>query len=373
MEKKSIRLNTTQCTNCSEFIKQCPVGAIEYEKDDPHDKLSEYKDVWVYIEHAEGYIESVSYELIGKGRKLADELGVKLCAVFIGSAIHDKVQLLIAHGADIVYLVEKTELLYFRDEPYSQVFIDLIKKYKPSIILCGATAIGRSLIARVAATVKCGLTADCTKLEIDPKTENLLQTRPAFGGKVMATIISPDTRPQMATVRPNIMKKEKIRPERLGKVFFEEIEIKNLVSRTKRLDFIEEKESTVNLAEANIIVAGGRGMREAENFTMLKNLAKVLGAGLAASRSVVDAGWISYSHQVGQTGKTVCPKLYIACGISGQIQHIAGMANSDIIIAINTDKDAPIFHTATYGIVADALEIVPLLTQEFKKRLCQKD
>jgi electron transfer flavoprotein alpha subunit len=237
------------------------------------------------------------------------------------------------------------------------------------VFLCGASTIGRSLVSRVAVRVNAGLTADCTGLAIDPKTLNLLQTRPAFGGNIMATIETPNARPQMATVRHKVMKEAEVNPSRKGEVSMETIAEVLLQSKARRLKFVPETETTMNIAEANIIVSGGRGLQTAENFALLRELADVIGAGVGASRAAVDSNWIPYSHQVGQTGKTVCPKIYIAAGISGQIQHLAGMQSSDIIVAINKDADAPIFKVATYGIVGDLFEILPLLTQQFRKVL----
>jgi electron transfer flavoprotein alpha subunit len=294
---------------------------------------------------------------------------MKLCAVLLGSNVQGKTQELISRGADIVYVVDRPELAYFQDEAYGNVLIELVNRHKPNVFLCGASTIGRSLVSRVAVKVNAGLTADCTELSIDPKTLNLLQTRPAFGGNIMATIETPNSRPQMATVRHKVMKEAATDPTHKGAISMETIAEVLLQSKARRLKFVPEVESTMNIAEANIIVAGGRGLQSVENFSLLRKLADVLGAGVGASRAAVDSNWIPYSHQVGQTGKTVCPKIYIAVGISGQIQHLAGMQSSDIIIAINKDPDAPIFKVATYGIVGDLFTILPRLTDEFKKVL----
>ena len=248
---------------------------------------------------------------------------------------------------------------------------ELIGRHKPCIVLCGATTIGRSMISRVAVPLRAGLTADCTGLAIDPETRNLLQTRPAFGGNIMATIIDPNVRPQMATVRHKVMKEAESDPGRQGKVIAEEIAEALLQSRATRLRFVPEKESTVNIAEADIIVSGGRGLQKPENFEVLRQFAEVIGGAVGASRAAVDSNWIAYSHQVGQTGKTVCPKLYFACGISGQIQHLVGMSSAEVIVAINRDPEAPIFKLATYGIVGDALKILPALTEQFRKILAK--
>ncbi|MDP2991370.1 MAG: electron transfer flavoprotein subunit alpha/FixB family protein, partial [Kiritimatiellota bacterium] len=294
---------------------------------------------------------------------------MQLCAVLLGHQMKERTAELIQRGANRVYLVDAPELAYFQDEPYAAVLIDLVRRHKPAIMLCGATTIGRSLVSRVAVTVKAGLTADCTGLAIDPETKNLLQTRPAFGGNIMATIITPRHRPQMATVRHKVMKEAVVDAKRQGETLIEKMAAEILKSRAQRVRFVPETETTTNIAEANIIVSGGRGLQAPENFAIVRELAEVLGAGVGSSRAAVDAGWIPSSHQVGQTGKTVCPKIYIACGISGQIQHLAGMSSSDIIVAINKDPEAPIFRVATYGLVGDLFKLVPLLTREFKKVL----
>ncbi len=245
----------------------------------------------------------------------------------------------------------------------------LTEEYSPEIILCGATTIGRSLVSRVAVRIDAGLTADCTSLDIDEKERLLLQTRPAFGGNIMATIITPNHRPQMATVRHKVMREAGAFPDNKAEVVRKSYPEETFRSRTRLIDVVKEIEETVNLAEADIIVSGGRGLGGPENFAVIRELAKTLNAAVGASRAAVDSDWIPYSHQVGQTGKTVCPKIYIACGISGQIQHLIGMQSADIIVAINKDPDAPIFKVATYGIVGNVLEVVPALTKEFKRIL----
>ncbi|NLB54915.1 MAG: electron transfer flavoprotein subunit alpha [Lentisphaerae bacterium] len=374
MEHKIAVIDLDKCTLCGACVEACRFDAIVmHKKAEGQDEvdLTQYKDVWVFVEQFDGNIQSVTYELLGEGRKLADSLNMKLCAVLLGHNVEDLSKQLVSRGADRVYLVDKPELAYFQDERYAAALIDMAQKHKPAIILCGATAVGRSLVSRVAITINAGLTADCTGLDIDPETGNLLQTRPAFGGNIMATIISPNNRPQMATVRNKVMKEAEIDESRTGETVIHEIAEAILKARTKRLEFIEETESTVNLSDANIIVSGGRGLQNPENFAVVRELAEVLGAGVGASRAAVDSGWIPYSHQVGQTGKTVCPKIYIACGISGQIQHLAGMSSSDIIVAINKDPEAPIFNFATYGIVGDLFQVLPMLTREFKRVLAK--
>lgn len=370
VENKLARIDLAKCTLCGACVEACRFDAIELKKAlERAVDLSAYKDVWVFAEQIDGKVQSVTYELLGEGRKLADKLKMNLCAVLLGNGINQLCQELVARGADKVYVVDRPELAYFQDEVYAAVLIDLVRRHKPSIFLSGATTIGRSLVSRVAVSVNAGLTADCTGLAIDTATGNLLQTRPAFGGNIMATIITPNHRPQMATVRHKVMKEAVSDPSRQGKILVETVADTILKSRAKRIGFVAETGNVVNIAEANIIVSGGRGMQKPENFAILKELASVLGAAVGASRAAVDSNWMPYSHQVGQTGKTVCPKIYFACGISGQIQHLVGISSSEIIVAINKDPDAPIFKVATYGIVGDVMTIVPLLTQEFRKVL----
>ncbi|MBA3060337.1 MAG: electron transfer flavoprotein subunit alpha/FixB family protein [Nitrospirae bacterium] len=326
---------------------------------------SDYKGIWVFAEQREGSIASVSLELLGAGRKLADELKTELSAVLFGAAEKDANEL-IKWGADKVYHSGNAVFEKFNDEPYSRLLVNLINEHKPAIVLAGATPIGRSFIPRVAANLRTGLTADCTSLGIDKDTGNLLQVRPAFGGNIMATILCPNHRPQIATVRPRVMKKSEYNPKKKGGII--SVKAEDLICRTKVIDTVKEtSEYRVNLQEADIIIAGGRGLGDAKGFNLLFELAKILDGAVAASRAAVDEGWIQYSHQVGQTGKTVCPKIYIACGISGAVQHLVGMQSSDIIIAINKNPEAPIFNVATYGIVGDLYEIIPLLIKKIKE------
>lgn len=371
MDEKLAVIDLHVCTVCGACVEACKFDAIEMAEKKVVSKcnLDDFTDVWVVVEQDGGHIESITYELLGEGRKLADDLGMKLCAVLMGSDVQVMADTLIARGADKVYMIDRPELEYFKDEPYAAVMIDLVTKHKPNIVLCGATTVGRSLISRVAVSVNAGLTADCTELHIDPETRNLIQTRPAFGGNIMAQIETPNHRPQMATVRHKVMQESVEDKSRSGETVLHEVAEAILKARTKRVKMVPEEDNIVNIAEADIIVSGGRGLQKPENFDILHELAEVIGGGVGASRAAVDADWIPYSHQVGQTGKTVCPKIYIACGISGQIQHLAGMSSADIIVAINKDPDAPIFKAATYGIVGDALTIVPLLTSAFKKIL----
>ncbi|MFH1202663.1 MAG: electron transfer flavoprotein subunit alpha [Candidatus Omnitrophota bacterium] len=366
LDKKAV-IDLNKCTLCGACVPSCKFKAIFLEKEDKA-KLTDFKDykgVWIFAEQKKGKVQSVVYELLAKARELAASLSTDVSAVLLGDHLEEEVQELIWRGADKVYVVESRELANFQDEPYTNVLVELIKKYKPEIVLCGATFIGRSLISRVAVKIMAGLTADCTGLDIEPQKKILLQTRPAFGGNIMATIISPNYRPQMATVRHKVFPDLPIDMKRKGRVISENFDGDMLRSRTKLLDIIDEIEATVNLSEADIIVSGGRGMGGPENFKILEELAKVLGGAVGASRAAVDSDWMPYSHQVGQTGRTVAPKIYIACGISGQIQHLVGMQSSKTIIAINKDPSAPIFKIATLGVVGDLFQIVPLLTKRF--------
>ncbi len=368
-KKKLAVIDLDKCTLCSACVSSCKFKAIEIkaEKESSAD-LSHYKGVWVFAEQREGKIQSVAYELLGEAITLAKELKTDVSAVLCGGeAIEEEVAHLFAHGADKVYLMHHDELKDYKSLPYTRAIAELITKYKPEIFLLGATTMGRDLAARLAIRVGAGLTADCTGLSIDPEKKILQQTRPAFGGNIMATIIAPNNRPQMSTVRPKVFKKSDRKEGRKGELikFSPVINPEDLI--VKLIEIIKDESTKVNLAEAEIIVSGGRGIGEAKNFSLIEDLAKVLGGAVGASRATVDAGWISAHHQVGQTGKTVAPKLYIACGISGKIQHLVGMQSSDIIVAINKDPDAPIFKVATYGIVGDLFEYVPLLTKKLQE------
>jgi len=369
VEDKKARILDT-CTLCGACVSSCKFDAIDLEADEggAAADISSYRGVWVFGEQKDGVPAGVAYELLGEGRKLADRLDTQLSAVLMGSGVDDAANGMIAHGADNVYIVDDPVLKDFNDESYSDIFVQLIQKYKPEIILMGASTYGRSLAPRVSSRINTGLTADCTKLEIDETEKILRQTRPAFGGNLMATILCPNHRPQMATVRPKVMKPLEPDETRQGKKIKPEVIIPK-DTLTKVLEVVTDAGEMINLAEADIIVSGGRGMGDPKNFVLLEELAKMLGAAVGASRAAVDAGWIEYSHQVGQTGKTVGPKIYFACGISGSVQHLAGMSSSDIIIAINKNPEAPIFKVANFGIVGNVLEIVPALTNEFKARL----
>jgi electron transfer flavoprotein alpha subunit len=359
---------TEACTMCGACVEVCEFKAIERTGEEAMaaaTDLSAYKGVWVFAEQHNGSVATVALELLGEGRKLADKKKTKLSAVFMGHGIKDKAKELIAYGADVVFIADNPALKDFNDDSYAAILTTLAKQHKPEIILAGATAIGRSFFPKVASALYTGLTADCTVLDIDAETGHLHQTRPAFGGNIMATIVTPNHRPQMATVRHKVMKPAPRNDSRTGDL----VEVTYMQSgdlRTRVIKTVEELSETVNICEADIIVAGGRGLGGAKKFQMLEDLAKALGGAVAATRGAVDEGWISYSHQVGQTGKTVCPKLYIACGISGAIQHVAGMQSSEVIVAINKDPDAPIFNVATYGIVGDVHEVVPIMIEKIR-------
>jgi len=369
--RKKAVIDLDACTLCSACVPSCRPGAIEisHEKVEVEGKSS-FKGIWVFAEQREGKIQSVAYELLTEGKKLAADLNVELSAVLCGdSSIEDEVEHLFAYGADKVYLATHAELKHYHTAPYTRAIAEMIKKFKPEIVLIGATTLGRDLAARLAIRVGAGLTADCTSLAIDPQKKILLQTRPAFGGNIMATIQTPNHRPQMSTVRPKVFKKSKVqtpKPKDGNLIKFSPVITPEDLT-VKLLQIIEDETVKVNLAEAEIVVSGGRGLGEAKNFKLIEELAAVLGGAVGASRATVDAGWISAHHQVGQTGKTVSPKLYIACGISGKIQHLAGMQSSETIVAINKDPEAPIFKVASYGIMADLFEVVPQLTKKIKE------
>jgi electron transfer flavoprotein alpha subunit len=358
---------TEACTACGACVEVCPVNAISREAAEKTVEINknEYKDVWVFIELAEGQAKNVAHELLGEGRKLADAMNQKLAGVLIGDQVEHLAKDVFASGADMVYMVEGPEFSYYTTDGFTTVFAELIKTYKPSVILMGATNDGRDLGPRVACRVGTGLTADCTNLGIDEQTGLVAWTRPAFGGNIMATILCPEHRPQMGTVRPKVFKRPEQDFSRTGEIVRVNTVVKDI--RTRLVDVVRVCTAACNLEEAEIIVSGGRGMGKPENFALIEESAGVLGGAVGASRAAVDAGWKPHMHQVGQTGKTVGPKIYLACGISGAIQHMAGMSSSDIVIAINKDADAPIFKAADYGIVGDVMEVLPALINELKK------
>ena len=330
--------------------------------------IADFKGIFVFVEQRDKNIEKVSLELIGKAKELAQVLNTTVTAVLLGCEMDEKAKDLNYYGADKVIYVENKNLDTYMTEPYTYSLVEIINKEKPEIVLFGATAIGRDLAPRVSARVKTGLTADCTGLDINVEdNNNLMMTRPAFGGNIMATIVCPEHRPQMATVRPGVMKQAPINKNIPANVEKVELEIPEKHLNVEILDVIKQVQEKMKIEDAKVIVSGGRGVGGAENFAMLEELAELLGGTVASSRAAVDAGWIAKDRQVGQTGKTVRPNLYIACGISGAIQHIAGMEESDLIIAINKDEFAPIFEVADYSIVGDINKIIPQFIEELKK------
>jgi electron transfer flavoprotein alpha subunit len=399
-EKGEPIIDLEKCTRCQRCIKICPAQALEIvytpeeqkildelaaqkaakpaaapapEVVDPRlAKIKEYKGVWVFVEHAEGKPAEVSWELLSVGGDLARARNVELCSLVVGDKVEHLANEAFAYGATKVYLVDDPVFHHYRTESYYKSLVYLIKKYKPEIVLVGATGLGRDLAGAVATSLQTGLTADCTGLSIDDKGF-LLQTRPAFGGNIMATILTEYTRPQMSTVRPHVMPMPAKDTSRTGTIIREKVPIKEDEIAAKVLEIIaDEKLESVDVAAADIIVSGGRGMCNAENYKILQELADELHGVVACSRAAVEAGWMPLERQVGQTGKTVRPKIYIACGISGAIQHLVGMQDSDTIIAINRDKSAPIFEVATYGIVGDLFQVVPAITKYVRERRAQK-
>ena len=359
-----------KCTACGACLDVCPVNALSLPERPTAaaEGLAAYQGVWVWVEQFRGEAASISWEMLGQGRRLADQRKTILTACVLGYNVEHIAKQAVAYGADRVFWVDDPSLAVYRTQPYANTLVTLVQQYKPEIFLLGASSRGRDLAGSVATELYTGLTADCTGLDIDPETSLLRQTRPAFGGNIMATIICPNYRPQMATVRHRVFEMPVADHTRQGQI----ISIKPVMSEdeiaTRVVDFLVEQ-GEVNLADAKIIVSGGRGVGGPEGFKPIRELAEVLGGAVGASRATVDAGWIPYAHQVGQTGRTVRPDLYIACGISGAVQHLAGMGTSKVIVAINKDPEAPIFSVADYGIVGDLFQVVPALTEQFKKKL----
>jgi len=394
-EKGEPIIDQSKCIGCQKCVKVCPAQALEMyftpeeleilkqleaekgagaaeEEDSEEARLRKYLDqfrgVWVFVEQTDCIPAKVSWELLGVGAQLASALQVELCAVVLGHNVERLCHEAFAYGATKAYHIDDPILHHYRTAPYVEGFCSLVDKYKPEVVLMGATGLGRDLAGAVATRLQTGLTADCTGLGIDEKRQ-LLQTRPAFGGNIMATIFCEQRRPQMASVRPHVMPMPPRKEGATGTIVRETINMKEDDILTKVLEVVTDashKES-VDISGAEFIVSGGRGMMARENFHILQELADELGGVVACSRSAVDAGWMPVERQVGQTGKTVRPKIYIACGISGAIQHLVGMQDSDLIIAINRDKDAPIFEVATYGIVGDLFEIIPAITEHIRK------
>lgn len=389
-------INVDKCIGCRRCVRVCPASALEMfftaeeqkvlaelekekaaapaaavEVDEEvalaKAKLAEYRGVWVFVEQTDGVAAEVSWELLGAGAELAKSLSVELCSIVIGNGVEHLCLESFAYGASKAYLVDDLDYHHYRTVPYYKAIYTLIAKYKPEIVLVGATGLGRDLAGAVATDLATGLTADCTGLAIDDN-RLLLQTRPAFGGNIMATIKTERTRPQMSTVRPHVMPLPPRKEECQGTIVRERISLKPEDILVKILEVHDDRKAgDLDIAGAEFIVSGGRGMQSGENFRILQELAAVLGGQVAGSRSSVEAGWIPPERQVGQTGKTVRPKIYIACGISGAIQHLVGMQDSDVIIAINRDPSAPIFQVAHYGIVGDLFQIVPAITNRIRE------
>ena len=366
MVDKLAVIDLDKCTLCGACVSACRFKAItiEIEKQAAED-LDKYKGVWVFGEQRDGKVAPVVFELINIGGELAKARGTDLSVVVLGDQLAGTVDELASYPVDKVYVYDSPELAVYDSERYCRVLTDVMREYKPEIVLAGATTTGRSFMSGVAIQLYTGLTADCTGLEIGE--DGLLhQTRPAYGGNIMATILCPYTRPQMATVRHKVFATSAKRCEGAAEIINLAPKPKLFSSRSKFIEFVETLGERVNLVDADIIISGGRGLGGPEGFAMIRDLAAELGAAVGASRAAVDAGWIPYAHQVGQTGKTVCPKLYIACGISGAVQHQVGMKSADVIVAINKDPDASIFDIATHGFVGDVFEVLPALTKKIK-------
>lgn len=381
-----------KCIKCGKCVKVCPADCFELvieggeaapaepeaseaegQPQAEPSPLSAYKDVWVFVEQAHGHVHPVSWELLGAGRRLADSLGSRLCAVVLGYHTDPVIAEAGEYGADVAYTIDMPILQEYRTDPYAAACIYLVRKYKPEIMLMGATTMGRDLAGAIATDLHTGLTADCTGLDIDPETRLLRQTRPAFGGNIMATILTRNTRPQMSTVRPRVMSALPRQRGRGIEIIRESFDKSEDDIPTKVIEFRPDSDSDKpNLQFAEIIVSGGRGLGSPAGFELIREFADAIGGVVGASRATVDAGWISHDHQVGQTGTTVRPKLYIACGISGAIQHLVGMETSDIIVAINRDPNAKIFGVATYGIVGDLYKVIPELIRIARERDIKK-
>jgi electron transfer flavoprotein alpha subunit/NAD-dependent dihydropyrimidine dehydrogenase PreA subunit len=354
------------CRACGQCVEACPIGAIVMSEAEVVD-LSDYRGVMVYAEQRGGRVHPVSYELLGKAQELAAQLSEPVYAVIVGSDVGAGAEELVKRGADKVFLYDDPALAEFRDDPYTDLLARCCRNEKPSIFLIGATSLGRSLGPRVAAKLHTGLTADCTYLDIDPETGLLRQTRPAYGGNIMATIITPNGRPQMATVRYKMFPEATKTDNPEGIVVEKPVDMSNVRDRIKVLGF-EEAKDQVSISEADLIVSGGLGMGDPKGFELIGKLAETLGAAVGASRPTVDEGWIDYRHQVGLSGRTVRPQVYMACGISGAVQHQAGMKTSDVIIAVNKDPEAPIFKISSLGVVGDLYEVVPRLIEKIKEQ-----
>ncbi|MEY8001254.1 FAD-binding protein [Clostridium sp. Mt-5] len=391
-DEDKLTVNGERCVDCGKCVSICPVSALstpagkKNNKVDSHEEIKNNSNkkyalkskpelcdntagVWVFAEQLEGELVSVTLELIGEAKKLASKLNVSVCTILFGDKVEDIIPILFEYGADKVYIIDNPAFHFYRAETYNKAFCYLIDKYKPEILLIGATTTGRDLAGAVATAMKTGLTADCTRLDIDLDKRILLASRPAFGGNIMATIVCKDRRPQMATVRPRVMQMPEPESNRTGLIVKENFNIDKDSLRTKVLEIIKEKSENARLEDAKIIVCGGRGVQNEEGFILLEKLAKLLGGVVAGSRGAVDKGLIDYKRQIGQTGQTVSPKLYFAIGISGAIQHIIGMQGAETIVAINTDKECPMMKLATYSIAGDLFEILPKMIEGFKQVL----
>ncbi len=358
------------CTLCGACVGACRFSAIEMPErtSAPTPDPDSYRGIWVFVQLDDEGIHHVSLELVGEGRRLADELGTELSCMVLGNgAVAKAVDDLSFYPVDRIHVVQHPVLERYRTQPFVQSAAELVRRFKPEIVLIGATSTGRDFAGGLATELRTGLTADCTALGVEIATRSLLQTRPAFGGNIMATIKSSRHRPQMATVRPKVFAMPLRGEKRAVDMVRTDIALSEDSQKTRVIEWIPVREG-VNLADANVIVSGGRGLGKPENFSVVAELAELLDGAVGSSRAAVDAGWIDYSHQVGQTGRTVRPNIYIACGISGAVQHLAGMKTSDTIIAVNRDSAAPIFGVATYGFVGDALDILPKVVQELKNR-----
>ena len=378
-----------KCSSCNQCLTACKFGAIKEVQQEAAVDLSAYKHIWVFAEQRQGKIQNVALELLGEGKKLAKDISddTQICAVLIGNNIDHLAQECFEYGAEKVYMVQDPLLENYTTDAYTKVMKQLIDEYKPEIVLYGATHIGRDFAPRIAARCNTGLTADCTHLDVkvskyiefakanttldtstldpnDPST-GIKQTRPAFGGNLMATIICPKTRPQMSTVRPGVMQKQDRVPGATGEIVNVKPEISKEDIRIEIKDIVKSMKEMVSLTDAKIICSGGRGLGDASGFELIKQFADKVGGVVGSSRAAVDAGWIDHSHQVGQTGTTVKPEIYFACGISGAIQHLAGMQTSNCIVAINKDPDAPIMEVADYAIVGDLYKVIPEIIAEW--------
>lgn len=396
---KGIKILHDRCNKCRICIKKCPVDAIEIKEEqimvnnncsycgicegvckceaifinrseDLHsDNIKDYTGVLVFGEQRNGELCNAVFELLGEGSRLAKALGVELSVVLLGNKVDSLVKHLAAFGADKIYVVDHPKLELYSDEIYSTVITDIVRKSKPEIFMVASTAYGSSLAPRIASRLGTGLTADCTDLEVDVEKRVLIQTRPAFGGNLMAKIICPNQRPQMCTIKPKVMKAIEPDYSRCAEIITPDVVIPDSVN-VSVIDIVKDLKQKVNLSEADIVVSAGRGIQKPQNMEMIYDFANVLGASVGASRAVVDAGWIDYSYQVGQTGKTIRPKIYFACGISGAIQHLAGISSSRLIVSINKDPDAPIFKVSNLGIVGDLTKVIPAFIKEFEKFRC---